>query len=162
MITQEFLKEVLNYNQYTGEFRWAKDIGKNVKAGVLAGTDHYGYIAIIIRKKKYRAHRLAFLYMTGSFPVNQVDHINRNRSDNRWINLRDVTQEINMRNCNLSKANTSGFAGVSFHKGTGKFMAKIKVNNKAKYLGYFENAQEAYSAYLKAKSIYHHQPLQGS
>lgn len=96
MITQELLKSRLDYNPMTGNFVWLTARGKGKIAGRICKKD--GYVIIRCNNKQYYAHRLAFLYMTGAFPTNQVDHINRIRTDNRWDNLRDVDNRTNSAN----------------------------------------------------------------
>jgi len=86
MITQTILKELFSYNPDTGIFIRKVSISNQV-AGTVAGSKDYDYIRIVVNKKRYLAHRLAFLYMLGKMPV-EVDHINRNKHDNRWCNLR--------------------------------------------------------------------------
>ena len=105
----------------------------------------------------YLAHRLAWLYVYGVWPVGQVDHINHNRADNMIKNIRDTTSFGNQQN--QIKANvrnkSTGLLGTSFHKGTGKYQAKIVCNGKQIYIGIFETAKEAHKAYLKTKRKLH-------
>ena len=89
MITQEELKELLDYNPETGLFTW--NVYNNIKNKTTAGTFNDGYIQIKIKQKIYQAHRLAWLYVYGEWPKGQIDHINGIRDDNRIENLRDVT-----------------------------------------------------------------------
>lgn len=153
MITQERLKELLKYNPETGEFVWKLSRGGNTKGTVAGNSNNRNYIQIKIDKKLYKGHRLAFLWMTGSFPKKglMVDHINRNPSDNRWCNLRVVTSSENQQNSSLSKANSSGFKGVSFCKTRKRWVAQIAPNRKNKHLGYFLTKEEAYQARLEAE-----------
>ena len=103
-LTQEELKELLHYDPDTGVFTWKKGRQGRIKKGGIAGNeDQSGYCKIVVKGKRYGAHRLAFLYMEGYFPEHQVDHINRDRGDNRWVNLREATHTCNMRNCSRSK-----------------------------------------------------------
>lgn len=111
MLTQAYLKRALNYDPISGLFTRFKSVG-NAKAGSVAGSiNSDGYPQIMVDGVRYKAHRLAFLYMTGSFP-DQVDHINGIRNDNKWINLRAVTLSDNAKNKKTPKNNTSGMAGV--------------------------------------------------
>jgi len=123
-LTQERLKEILEYDEETGFFHWKKRIAHCVHIGDVAGkVDRYGYVTIGLYVKEYRAHRLAFLYITGEWPKNNVDHINGIRDDNRWENLRDVSSVHNMRNQKKSIRNKTGIVGVSQkHNG---FVARI-------------------------------------
>ena len=147
-LTQAELKEKLEYNPETGIFTWLI----NKKIGYL---DKDGYLIITIKCKHYRAHRLAWLYMTGSWPVNQIDHIDRNRINNIFENLRDVTNTQNHWNEGYSKNNTSGYKGVYWYKPYKKWKAQISVNGKHIHLGYFDIPEEAAKAYREAKEKYH-------
>ena len=150
MLTIEQLKEVLEYNHDTGLFIWLKpNNGPRAKVGDVAGGKRSGYIAIKIKGKAYSAHRLAHLYMTGNFPENNIDHINHIKDDNRWTNLRDATSSQNQANQVNPKNNTSGYKGVSWHKSTKKWLAKIGYMNKDIYIGIYTTPQEAAEAYKK-------------
>jgi hypothetical protein len=150
MLTIEQLKELLEYNHDTGVFTWIKLIGtSNRKVGGVAGTKRDGYIRITIKGKIYSAHRLAYLYMTGKFPENDIDHINHIRHDNRWTNLRDATHSQNQANRVKHKNNTSGYKGVNWDKRYKKWRAKIQYMNKSIYIGYYTTPQEAAEAYKK-------------
>ena len=151
IITQEYLKSILKYNKETGIFTWLK------RNGNIAGTLNKisGYIIISINNKNYRAHRLAWLYMTGNFPVNQMDHINRIRNDNRFENLREATNQENDFNKGEYKNNTSGYKGVFLNKEKNKWQAQIGINGKNINLGYFTNPEDASAAYETAKAKYH-------
>jgi hypothetical protein len=148
MITQSELKEVLDYNPDTGVFTWIKSIGRRVKAGDVAGSKNdRGYIRIEIKGKCYKAHRLAHLYMTGTFPENFIDHINHIKDDNRWTNLRDATKSQNQANQPKPKTNTSGYKGVV--RCRNKWRATIHYMNKTIHIGSYNTPQEAAEAYKK-------------
>ena len=155
MITQKELKKVLKYNKETGLFYWRINIVRKIKKGAIAGhTTSYGYVAIGINKKLYRAHSLAWLYTKGEFPKFQIDHINRKRKDNRICNLRDIPQSLNTKNRSLNRNNTSGYSGVVFNKKSRKWIASIKNNYKYIYLGSFEFKDEAIKTRKKAEQKY--------
>jgi hypothetical protein len=146
MITQEILKENLSYDSNTGEFLW-------VKNGLKAGTiNKDGYVIIKFNKKRYPAHRLAWLYTYGEMPKEFIDHINRARSDNRIENLRQATRKQNAINSIAYSNNKSGFKGVSYDSSKGKFRAQCVVNGKNKHIGYFDNASLASKAYKEKSS----------
>ena len=156
MITQERLKELLDYDQETGVFvRRIVPRSSRVQIGAIAGTlKKRGYLVIGIDNSIYMAHRLAWLYVYGKFPDNGIDHINGVRNDNRIVNLRDVTQKINIQNQRLARSdNKLGMLGVSTRRG--KFMAQININGIRTYLGDFEIAEDAHEAYLAAKRKFH-------
>lgn len=155
MITQKDLKQYLEYLPETGEF-FANKKSINRPAGRKLGTVHStGYVVIRIKDKLYKAHRLAWLYMTGEFPGNVIDHINRDKKDNRFVNLRDVTRSDNSENNPIKRSNSSGFVGVSWYAPTKKWRARIMYGYKGKHLGYFQTPQEAHEAYCVAAKKYH-------
>lgn len=171
-ITAEQVRAMLEYNENTGEFRWKprtpdmfedgnQGRAANAKAwntklsGKIAGVRcGNGYTAIAIKNKKYYAHRLAILMVTGKWPNHQVDHVNGDRSDNRLCNIREASQYENMQNCTFS-TNNSGYTGVSFKAKTIRWIAQINAYGKQIYLGSFKTKEEAAKAYLKAKSKLH-------
>jgi hypothetical protein len=112
-LTQKRLKELLNYDHETGLFVWQESRGR-VKEGRVAGSAHkaYGYTEITLDRKSYPAHRLVWLYNHGVFPVEQVDHLDGNRTNNRLENLREVSHCVNGRNRTKSCNNSSGITGV--------------------------------------------------
>jgi len=159
---QATLKELLHYDPETGVFTWNVD-RQRVKAGSEAGQVKVdGYRHIKISGKVFRAHRLAFLYITGAWPDQEVDHINGEKLDNRWCNLRDVSRKTNEQNARKPMHhNKSGFLGVSPYKHKHrpnrkpKWKAQIRFNGKKKHIGYYDTPEEAHDAYLKAKRELH-------
>jgi hypothetical protein len=143
MLTQERLKEVLNYDPETGIFT-RKNGGGGVCAGSVAGSKRRdGYIGISIENNHYYAHRLAFLYMDGYIPEYCIDHINDTKDDNKWRNLRHVNQVCNQQNRKVSKANKSGYNGVSWNRNNNKWLARINIKGRPIHLGYHGTALEA-------------------
>ena len=166
MITQERLKELLHYCPETGVFTWLDYIGRvnnQTKPGDTAGSldKLSGYIRITVLGKAYRAHRLAFLYMTGSFPKDNTDHVNQVKHDNRWENIRDVTQAENTKNISMHKDNKSGFTGVYWCKRSIKWVSCVRVEGKLKNLGYFISLDKAIEARKKANIKYGFHPNHG-
>lgn len=156
-LTQSRLKEVLKYEPITGEFTWNVSKSWYAKAGEPVGTtpNGVGYLRIGIDGVRHSAHRLAWLYMNGELPEEDIDHINRIRTDNRISNLRSATRSQNLENKLKGSLNSSGYKGVYWHKKAGKWLAQIRANGVHKYLGLFERLEDAATAYGKAASIYH-------
>ena len=154
-MTQDELKQVLDYNPDSGEFFWKQQMASWIPAGTPAGNlnKKLGYVQIRFRKKLYYAHRLAVLFMTGELPSDQVDHINGIRSDNRWDNLRKVTNTDNQRNAAQSKNNVSGVVGVCWDKRKQKWLARIYVESKPKFIGYFADIPTAALARKEAEKL---------
>ena len=147
-LTQKYLKSILDYNPDTGVFTWIIRPSYNMKAGGAAGSiNGKGYNQIRINDIIFLAHRLAWLYMTGNFPEDQTDHINRDKSDNRWCNLRVCTNGQNKANSKKPTNNTSGYKGVRWFKKNKKWGAVIGFNNKDLYLGSYANKHEAAKVY---------------
>ena len=141
MITRTRLTELLSYCSETGCFTWIAKTTKfsKVQIGDVAGTTshHKGYVYIKIDGKQYAAHRLAWLYVYGELPKDQIDHINRNRSDNRIQNLRHANNAQNAINRKIRSDNKSGYRGVCFDKQKNKWRSYISLNGKLKTIGYF-------------------------
>lgn len=155
-LTQEKLKELLEYNPETGVFTWKKTINSRAMKGYLAGTfDNEGYIVIRINGKAYKSHRLAFLYMLGKFPENLVDHINTIKCDNRWRNLREADGKENQWNSVLRKFNTSSIKNVCWHYDNEKWNVSIKVNGKYAINKYFDSLELAELVAEEARELYH-------
>jgi hypothetical protein len=149
-LTADELRELIHYDPATGIFicciaRGAKSAGQ--PTGSL--TDQ-NYKLVTIRGRRYRAHRLAWLYMTGEWPTQHIDHIDRDRTNNRWSNLRAADYVGNNGNAGLSCKNTSGFKGVYFSRHAKRWRAQISISNKTKNLGYFDTAEQAHQAYSEA------------
>lgn len=152
-LTQNKLKEIVTYDPSTGIFtRTAKANKKGFMAGMVAGSkDGRGYISFSIGNKKYRSHRLAFLWMEGYLPENVVDHIDRIKTNNKWENLREVSRTCNIRNCGGYSHNTSGCKGVCFSPERKQWVAMIVVNNKGKFLGRYKDFADAVCARFAAE-----------
>ena len=149
-ITYERIHEVLSYTPFDGLFRWKSTTSTKIKIGDIAGSmSVHGYINIKVDKVSYRAHRLAWLYVYGYMPENDIDHIKRVRHDNRIRRLREVTDQCNARNCGNPTNNISGIKGVSEAKD--KWAANIRIDRKLKHLGYYEEFDNAVCARLAAE-----------
>lgn len=162
LVTGQELKSLFDYDPLTGMFTRVVARGMRHRKGDIAGfiNKKTGYIKIGISGKEYRAHRLAFLYMLGYFPPNEVDHINGVRNDNRWINLRPVSRIDNSKNQRRSSRNTSGVTGVNFSrhpKNAAKpWCAKIGssiTQAKSSFAQKYFSTKEAAIEWRKAKEI---------
>lgn len=152
----EELRSVLSYNEETGIFTWKVSPRNGIECGAVAGAPHKeGYITITFKQKYYLAHRAAWAFVFDYWPSEQIDHINRCRSDNRICNLREATPKQNSENASLRKDNKSGYRGVRWYAQLNKWRAQISQNNKTVHLGLFDDKQEAHAAYVKAAAIYH-------
>lgn len=148
MITQADLKSRLHYDPETGVFTRLRGIGK---VGRVASN---GYLQIMVIGERHMAHRLAWLYVYGEWPSTQLDHINQDRLDNRIENLRLATNKQNGENVRLFKHNKSGYRGVSFDRGEGKWRADIKHNGRNIALGKFDCIRLAAIARVEAEEHY--------
>jgi hypothetical protein len=148
VLTLEYLKSILRYDHETGNWHYLVSRGRNGAKGSIAGyCSKDGYHRILFKRKNYLSHRLAWFYMTGEWPKEFIDHINRNKIDNRWCNLREATASQNNRNKSVNRKNTTGLKGVSAGK-DGKFRVYI-------CLGTFSSKEEAKNVYDEAaKKIY--------
>lgn len=162
-LTHSRLIYLLSYNADTGVFTW-NDTEHRVIAGSVAGFTHNvkGYRFITIDGVWYREHRLAFLYMTGEFPPDQVDHINHIRHDNRWVNLRLCSNKENHKNQKLSKSNKSGVYGVQFVTKTGRWRSFITIQRKNIHLYSGYDLFQACCARKSAENKYGYHKNHGS
>ena len=154
-LTAEKLRELLHYEPETGIFTWKVSTSNSVKVGDVAGSpDGLGYLRITVWSRRYQAHRLAWFYVYGEWPKLDIDHINRNTSDNRIANLRDISHKQNMQNASKRSDNTSGCPGVSWKKQYSKWQVHIKHNQKQIHLGYYSIIEEAIAARKAAEKLY--------
>jgi len=144
------LHKLLHYDPDTGEFFWkVSGNGKNV--GDRAGSLHHtGYIIIMVNGRNFGAHELAMAYVRGEWPKPTIDHINVNKADNRWENLREATRSQQKMNGSLYKNNTSGNKGVHWYPKKNRWTAYISKDGKRIHLGSFLTREEAASAYTTA------------
>ena len=164
-LTADQLRALLDYSPKLGMFFWRRreplrqyDKTWNTRyAGSPAGTPTVpmGYIQILVNRRLYLAHRLAFLWMTGNWPEHEIDHSDGDRANNRWNNLRVATPSQNRMNGVRRSDNTSGYRGVRFEKRRGHWVADIMVDGRKHYLGAFHTAEAAASAYAEAAARLH-------
>lgn len=157
-LTAERLRELLHYDPETGVFTFRiatkPRLGGRAQPGKVAGSEHktIGYVYLCIAKKKYLAHRVAWLYVHGEWPL-LIDHINGVRNDNRLANLRDSSPLLNSQNRRVTLAGT-GLIGA-YRTREGRFKSSIRVGGRQKWLGVFDTAEDAHFAYLAAKRKLH-------
>lgn len=151
-ITADELRAALLYDPETGIFQWRKT-KPPVRAGqICSAKNKAGYIVIGFKGCSYQAHRMAWLYMVGDWPRGEIDHIDRDKANNRWTNLRDVPHVTNIHNCQPGRGNRWGVEGVYLDQRKNRWVAEIKAFGKRVYLGEFTSLEEAGSAYQQAKS----------
>lgn len=178
-LTQEIVRELLDYDPETGVLTW-KDraphhfpIGNHSQehrarqwnatwAGKPAFTakNGKGHLQGAISGKFTKAHRIIWFYMTGEWPE-QIDHENGNPSDNRWENLRNVNNQTNQQNVSRRHDNSSGTTGVHWHKRDECWTATICVDGKNKWLGRFDSKDQAVASRLKANGTFGYHPNHG-
>ena len=153
-ITLEYVNSVVAYDPFTGQFT-------RHRTGKLTGRlKDSGYVEIQIGDKRPRAHRLAWLMTYGEWPPGDIDHADRDKSNNRISNLRIITASQQCQNTDITPLNTSGKRGVHWDTKSGKWRARIRHANVKHCLGYYENLGDAEAAYLGAARLLHtHNPL---
>lgn len=151
MITQERLKELVRYDPDTGEMVLLQDVGKRKIGDTLGSINTNGYVVGYLDGRLYPVHRLAFLYMTGDWPKELVDHKNGTRSDNRWGNIRPASHQQNMQNRRCSVLSASGYKGV--RKSKHGWSASIMKDGKSYRLGIYATPELAHAAYKGAAIV---------
>jgi hypothetical protein len=166
-ITQEYLKHFFHYDPDTGVFariRRIKPHTQNKTADcyrIPTAKTLNGYLQVGICGKLKIVHRLIFVYMEGVEPEEDVDHINGDRSDNRWENLRKVSRRENLRNAGLRTDNNSGVIGVCFSKSHNKWIANISSDSKRINIGNFDTKEEAIKAREEYEKLLNYHPNHG-
>ncbi len=153
-LTAAYVRSILSYNRKTGVFRW-KVRRRGIQCGDIAGAVRAGYRGIGIDFRRYRATRLAWLYVTGSWPTHEIDHKNLNKADDRFSNLRPATHSQNLSNVAIKRNNTSGIKGVSWDRRRRKWIATITANGRQQNLGRFRTRRAAKAAYRSAAAKIH-------
>jgi len=166
--SQKELQELFIYEPSTGNLIRRENLkhggGKGYKKGDIVGCTgkRNGYVNVKMKGNVYLAHRLIWVYVYGDIDINmEIDHINRNRSDNRSSNLRLIPRFINLRNKNLYKNNTTGVAGVSAIKTKNnqeRWLVNITIQVEGKrkliHLGTFTSFEQAKTARKQAEEKY--------
>lgn len=165
----EELRQLLDYDPETGVFTWRERTPEMFEDGghsrehicarwnaLYAGkqaihTPHIkGYRSGHVNRKGVLAHRAAYAMMTGHWPPDQIDHINGDKTDNRWANLRAVSNTENHRNMPRRSDNTSGDNGVYWYTRLRKWEARVGANGRSHFLGYFSSKEDAIAARARA------------
>lgn len=145
------LERLFSYNPENGEFRWRTAVTNPLRIGTSATfMGAGGYLFVGVKGSLYAAHRVAFKMIKGFDPGPYIDHIDGNRTNNKFENLREVTHTQNMQNRKMSKKNKSGFKGVTWDKSKCRWRAQIKVGGCFVLLGTFKKAELAADAYKAA------------
>lgn len=156
MLTQERLKELLEYNPETGIFIWKVSLNRHIKIGTRVGhLNQNGRRYIKFNKQRYFAHRLVWFYVYGEWPEHEIDHRDGNPDNNRLDNLRLANRSENQQNIKKYINNSSGYIGVSLNKDKKTWRARIAINKKEIHIGTFVNPLDAFEAYLSAKKKLH-------
>lgn len=166
ILTQAYLKECLSYDPETGVFTWLRRPREHFKCnwswkvhwrkdGKEAGyLDPTGYVHIRLQNTLYKAHRLAFFYMTGKWPAQEIDHINHARADNRLANLREATRTENVKNASRRTDNVTGQTGVCFDNRKRRWLVQISYGGKNRQAGRYINFEDAVKARKAAEIKY--------
>ncbi len=160
-LSAEFVRSLFEYNPRTGILRWKhrSDVGKwwNTRyAGKeLCTIDKDGYLIALIGRKRYPAHRLAWIIVTGEWPKNDIDHRRKPRTNNKFKNLREATRAQNIYNSDRRSDNTSGHRGVYWNKAAQKWQAFIKADSIYRYLGIYKDKTNAIAARQEAAKNLH-------
>lgn len=154
MLTQQEALAALCYSPDTGELNWLVQRGRVVPGQRAGAFDHRGYLIVRIFGRIYKAHRVAWLMVHGSWPKGQIDHINGMKSDNRLCNLRDVSALINSQNQHKAQTRnrSSGLRGVTLDRFTGKWKAQLRFAGRNYQIGRFNSPEEAHHAYVTKKN----------
>ncbi len=144
------IEDLLTYDPLTGICTWKVTRGRAIKGEIAGYVCKRGRAKLSIMGHQYYVHRVAFKIMTGNWPKLDIDHVNGNPSDNRWVNLREATDTQNQANAKKRKDNTTGLKGVAFHKATKKWRAQISHNGKDKWLGHRDCPAAAHFLYIIA------------
>lgn len=150
------LNSLFNYEPKTGILSWKVSTNNRVKPGDLIRTRYKdGHLAVSVDGRRYLAHRIIWKMMTGSDPIDQIDHIDGNASNNAFANLRESDQSQNLANTKKRRDNTSGIKGVSFHKATGKWRVTIGKAYQSRQFGIYDDLEDAIEAANKHRRQMH-------
>ena len=146
-LTVERVKEIFNYCPLSGDL-------SRINGAKTGSVSHNGYLRVSVDGRSIAAQKVIWLYMTGSLPTEDIDHINHIRLDNRWANLREVSRKQNMQNAKKSKANSSGFTGVVWCTQQEQWKAQVMIDGKNKSLGRYDCKLDAVASRIRANIFY--------
>lgn len=152
ILSQSRLKELMSYDPDSGVFTRLIDCNRSKKGEAVSCKHNKGYFRVSIDGTRYLLHRLAFLFMEGRMP-DEIDHINGDRSDNRWANLRECCSRQNK--FNMTSRSKSGVKGVYWNKEKEKWQAQLSIDGKVKFLGRFKNLDDARDVVIEARNVHH-------
>jgi len=147
----DLVRSLFNYDFETGVLTWKVRKANCVQIGQTAGSmGTTGYLVVMISGRTYTVHRIVWLLVTGKWPKCDLDHIDRDRANNRFSNLREANRSQNCANRTRSSNNTSGVKGVHWLGRKNRWQARITVDGKRLSLGSYRNLEDAQAAYAKA------------
>lgn len=153
-LTAERARELFDYDEQTGNLVRKVQVGSRGRVGDIAGTPNHGYIQIQVDGRIHHAHRIAWLIKAGAFPLGDIDHIDGQRSNNAWANLREVSRSVNLQNQRKPHCDSrTGLLGI--YQSGHRFVARICRNGRTRVIGSFPTAEEAHAAYVSAKRELH-------
>lgn len=161
ILSAEQLRLAIHYNPDTGVFTRMVRLAQRHHAGDRADTPitsprMLGYRRVSLFSQRYLAHRLAWFYVHGVWPIKHIDHMNGDKGDNRIRNLREADDQLNLENFRNHRVdNKVGLLGVHLHKQSNRWRARIQVYGKSVHLGLFDTPELAHGAYLIAKRKLH-------
>jgi len=154
-ITRDMIEQAYTYDPKTGAFTRNFSEGGE-KAGAQAGcVNTQGYISLGYRKKHLLAHRVAYLFMEGKWPEKEVDHIDGDRKNNKWANLREATGSENGFNTRLRKDNKTGVKGIRIYNNGTQYVSYIRAHHKTHYIGCYRDLKAAEKATREARQELH-------
>lgn len=150
-ISIDHLRSLVSYDPETGIVRWIKTRNNRTRAGRIAGTrNNEGYLMFEHANRTYKCHRVAWALMTGRWPNGHIDHINFDRADNRWANLREATHGQNRAHSACNSTSSTGVKGVSRVRGRYRAMISNGSRTTKTHLGYYDTIEAASKAYRAA------------
>lgn len=156
MLTADRLREVLNFDPDTGQFTWCKSLSLRGRVGERAGhSQKDGRVIVGIDGVSYLAHRLAWLYTHGAWPLNLIDHINRDNSDNRLVNLRQATSSENKLNADAHRDSVTGLKGITFDRSRARWVVQLSKKGRKSIAKRFVSKAEAIEFYRQKSVEYH-------